>query len=319
SSCRGSGMPHEASKSEQIAIATKVRDDRDLFGLAGLVRHTGAAVGLPGLQVELQTAVVAVAGVDRPVTAGLALGQVVPHAGVAAVVVVTGTAAAAGVIVTGAAVVTRAVVAAGAAVVAAPARIVRAVVGGVAVGLVVGFGLWFWLLRADREDLVDRLGADLVLDHLLPDQLTVAVGAGEHLLALAFLTLRDDLFLADEHVLVVLGDGLEVDGLGLGDLLSVDPVESHGVAGGDRSRRPGLELVGAPDGDLGVLEGLLDGQRRGGDGLLLVGDREGDVLRGGQVELQAVATDALRAGHRELSALGTDVQIAQRLVDRSCR
>src|SRR5699024_2555687 len=101
---RGAGRP----RAVPAAIVAHLGRDRDLFGLAGLVRHTGAAVGLPGLQVELQTAVVAVAGVDRPVTAGLALGQVVPHAGVAAVVVVTGTAAAAGVIVTGAAVVTRA-------------------------------------------------------------------------------------------------------------------------------------------------------------------------------------------------------------------
>ena len=43
------------------------------------MRVAGAAVGAPGLQVELQAAVVAVAGVDGPVAAGLALGEAVPH------------------------------------------------------------------------------------------------------------------------------------------------------------------------------------------------------------------------------------------------
>ena len=43
------------------------------------MRVARAAVGAPGLQVELQAAVVAVAGVDGPVAAGLALGEAVPH------------------------------------------------------------------------------------------------------------------------------------------------------------------------------------------------------------------------------------------------
>src|SRR5690606_19511733 len=53
----------------------------DLLGLGGLVRGRGvlgAAEGLPGGAGELQAAVVAVAGVDGPVAAGLALGDLVP-------------------------------------------------------------------------------------------------------------------------------------------------------------------------------------------------------------------------------------------------
>src|SRR5699024_11497729 len=51
----------------------------DLLVGGGLVLR--AAVALPGLLRELQAAVVAVAGVDRPVAAGLAGGDLVPAAG----------------------------------------------------------------------------------------------------------------------------------------------------------------------------------------------------------------------------------------------
>src|SRR5699024_2694164 len=54
---------------------------RDLLALRGLVRARGvlgAAEALPRLLGELQAAVVAVAGVDRPVAAGLAGGDLVP-------------------------------------------------------------------------------------------------------------------------------------------------------------------------------------------------------------------------------------------------
>src|SRR5699024_6581366 len=59
--------------------------DGDLLALGGLVGVGGeflAAEALPGGLVELEAAVVAVAGVDRPVAAGLALGDLVPDAGV---------------------------------------------------------------------------------------------------------------------------------------------------------------------------------------------------------------------------------------------
>src|SRR6478735_11590252 len=50
------------------------------LGLAGgLVRVARATVGTPGADVELEAAVVAVAGVDGPVAARLALRQGVPH------------------------------------------------------------------------------------------------------------------------------------------------------------------------------------------------------------------------------------------------
>ena len=52
----------------------------DLLAAAGLVGAPRAADAAPGAQVELQPAVVAVAGVDRPVAAGLALGEPVPLA-----------------------------------------------------------------------------------------------------------------------------------------------------------------------------------------------------------------------------------------------
>src|SRR5690606_4873130 len=58
--------------------------DRDLLALRGLVGGggvLGAAVALPGLLRELQAAVVAVAGVDGPVAAGLAGGDLVPAGG----------------------------------------------------------------------------------------------------------------------------------------------------------------------------------------------------------------------------------------------
>src|SRR5699024_2333602 len=54
--------------------------DVDLLGTGGLVRGGGvlaAPEGLPGGAGELQSAVVPIAGVDRPVAAGLALGQTV--------------------------------------------------------------------------------------------------------------------------------------------------------------------------------------------------------------------------------------------------
>ncbi len=55
--------------------------DGDLLALAGLVGLRGvraAAEGLPGALAELQSAVVPVAGVDAPVPAALALGDLVP-------------------------------------------------------------------------------------------------------------------------------------------------------------------------------------------------------------------------------------------------
>src|SRR6185369_844830 len=52
--------------------------DLDLLRPAGLVRHTTAAVGLPGRLRELQAAVVAVAGRGVPPATALALRDAVP-------------------------------------------------------------------------------------------------------------------------------------------------------------------------------------------------------------------------------------------------
>src|SRR5688572_24513581 len=60
--------------------------DRDLGLARGLAREAGAAVGLPGAEVELEAAVVAVAGVDGPVAAGLALREGVPDGAAGGVV-----------------------------------------------------------------------------------------------------------------------------------------------------------------------------------------------------------------------------------------
>src|SRR5690606_15902802 len=53
----------------------------DLLFTAGVVGATGTTVGLPGALRELQTAVVAVTGVDTPVAAALALRHGVPVVG----------------------------------------------------------------------------------------------------------------------------------------------------------------------------------------------------------------------------------------------
>src|SRR6188472_2400129 len=56
--------------------------DRDLLLAGRLLRVLGkfaAAVALPRRIAELEAAVVAVAGIGRPVAARLALGQLVPH------------------------------------------------------------------------------------------------------------------------------------------------------------------------------------------------------------------------------------------------
>src|SRR5690606_22342095 len=53
--------------------------DRDLGLAGGVAGQPGAPVRLPGAEVELEAAVVAVAGVDGPVAAGLALREPVPH------------------------------------------------------------------------------------------------------------------------------------------------------------------------------------------------------------------------------------------------
>src|SRR5699024_11838261 len=58
--------------------------DGDLLGLGGLVGVAGELLPAecpPGRGGELEAAVVAVAGVDGPVAAGFALGDLVPHGG----------------------------------------------------------------------------------------------------------------------------------------------------------------------------------------------------------------------------------------------
>src|SRR5699024_5178580 len=74
---RGAGRPGAPALSGLDLLG-----DVDLLGAGGLVRGGGvraAAEGLPGARAELQPAVVAVAGVDGPVPAGLALRDAVPH------------------------------------------------------------------------------------------------------------------------------------------------------------------------------------------------------------------------------------------------
>src|SRR5690606_23786715 len=58
-----------------------VLGDADLLLARGVARGAGATVGLPGALRELQAAVVAVTGVDRPVATALALCDGIPVAG----------------------------------------------------------------------------------------------------------------------------------------------------------------------------------------------------------------------------------------------
>src|SRR5699024_5475238 len=119
---------------------TELDRDRDLLLAAVLARQSSTAVRLPRRQVELQTAVVAVAGVDRPVATGLALGELVPDAALGNVR-------------------TAAVIATAVATVAAVVTTVAAVVGSVGV---VALGLRA-LLGAVDLDLLHRLGGDLAV------------------------------------------------------------------------------------------------------------------------------------------------------------
>src|SRR5690606_37990502 len=88
---RSAGQTQLARAGRPGAVAaavgvTELGRDRDLRLAALLVRVAGAAVRAPGAQAELEPTVVAVAGVDRPVAAGLALGEPVPHRVAAGVV-----------------------------------------------------------------------------------------------------------------------------------------------------------------------------------------------------------------------------------------
>jgi hypothetical protein len=68
----------------EAALGVQPVRDGDLLGARGLVgprREVVTVDAQPGAVVELQTAVVAVAGVDAPPAAGLALGDPVPHGG----------------------------------------------------------------------------------------------------------------------------------------------------------------------------------------------------------------------------------------------
>src|SRR3954454_582738 len=84
-SVEGAGQTRAADRPGTLALRGEdLLGDGDLLGLSGLVGLRGvlrAAVSGPGGGRELQTAVVAVAGVDGPVAAGLALGDGVPLGG----------------------------------------------------------------------------------------------------------------------------------------------------------------------------------------------------------------------------------------------
>src|SRR5207244_2767814 len=78
-----SGARSAASPGSRTLPGEDLLGYQDLLLLGGLVWVSGvlaAAVGVPRRQVDLYAAVVAVAGVDLPVPAGLALGDLVPRA-----------------------------------------------------------------------------------------------------------------------------------------------------------------------------------------------------------------------------------------------
>src|SRR6185437_1668378 len=73
-------LPADRPRAGAALVVHRGRD-RDLLGPRGVVGAVGvlpATVGQPGAVVELQTAVEAVTGVDRPVAARLAVGDGIP-------------------------------------------------------------------------------------------------------------------------------------------------------------------------------------------------------------------------------------------------
>src|SRR5699024_7823292 len=191
-----------------------------------------AAEGLPGGAGELQAAVVAVAGVDRPVAAGLALGQAVPHRAVGdrrcGSTGVAGALGAARGLARAGALGRVGVRAFGVGAVGIRAVGVRAVgvgavrvrtlgIGAAGVGGLGGrlrLGLRLRLggrLGALDDDLVHGLGDDLFGDQLGLGDLTVDDRLGVDLLDLALLALGGGLGPALEQRVVLLGGGLEGD------------------------------------------------------------------------------------------------------------
>jgi hypothetical protein len=75
------GLPRADRPGTPALLRQDLLGDGDLGGLTGLMGKALAAVVVPGGGVELQAAVIAVAGVGVPVPAGLAGGDLVPVAG----------------------------------------------------------------------------------------------------------------------------------------------------------------------------------------------------------------------------------------------
>src|SRR5699024_8478925 len=220
---RGAGGPGAPA-----LLGLDLLGDVDLLGAAGLVGGGGvlaAAEGPPGLTRELQAAVVAVAGVDRPVAAGLALRDAVPD-GTRRGGRCRGAAVLRGGRVLGAAL--------GAAVGRARAGALLGLLLALLLGLGrlgrgLGSGLRL-LLGALGDDLGDRLGDDVLGDDLGLGDLAVDDGLGVDELLGAGLALGGGLGGALVQGVVLDGLRLERDLLGLGALVLAHALDLMGGA-----------------------------------------------------------------------------------------
>src|SRR5690606_3032 len=209
--------------------------DVDLLLAGGLVGDRGvlaAAEGEPGRLGELQAAGEAVAGVDRPVSAGLALGEAVPHAaGRGGGGGGAGVAGLRGLLLGG-----LGGLALGAAVrlgVGLALLGLRSLLDGGSGLLLLDHGLGLGLgggLGALGDDLGDGLGDDLLRDELGLGDLAVHDRVGVDLLGRAGLALGGGLRGALDEGVVLDGLRLEGDLLGLLALLLADAVDLVGRA-----------------------------------------------------------------------------------------
>src|SRR5699024_6452341 len=285
--------------------------DVDLLGAAGLVGGGGvlaAAEGPPGLTRELQAAVVAVAGVDRPVAAGLALRDAVPD-GTRRGGRCRGAAVLRGGRVLGAAL--------GAAVGRARAGALLGLLLALLLGLGrlgrgLGSGLRL-LLGALGDDLGDRLGDDVLGDDLGLGDLAVDNGLGVDELLGAGLALGGGLGGALVQGVVLDGLRLERDLLGLGALVLAHALDLMGGAVLEHGIARDVGGVGVLDVAEHLLHRVAHGQRGDLEGVLAVLAHEGDRLAGDDLDLAlGVAEAGLRLGG-DRGALGLVLGVLERV------
>src|SRR6478609_2763781 len=263
--------------------------DRDLLlpgGQVGARGEVGTAVREPRALRELQPAVVAVAGVDVPVAAGLALGDPVPHRGVREVE-------------------------AGAGGVAGRRRRRRGRRSGSGSGGLGADGD----LGTDGHDLVHRVLGDLRAGLVARLELAVDPHLVEGGALLAGDALGGRLLGALGQGGVVLAGNAERDRLGLADRLLLDAVDRDGQPLSERGLGCRVDAVLRTEGDLELLEGVGDGRAGAGDGLAGAVDGDRDVLGGGDGERKAGPAERLGPRDGQLRGVGADAELGEGAVD----